>query len=45
MEKKIAFNNMIALISDSGFKKPDIEKQYKISLQYGEAFDLSLIHI
>ncbi len=39
MEKKIAFNNMIALISDSGFKKPDIEKQYKISLQYGEAFD------
>ena len=39
MEKKIAFNNMIALISDNSFNKPQIEKAYEIPLSYGEIFE------
>lgn len=39
MTKKIAFGNMIALLSDDTFKRPEILSPYKMALQYGESFD------
>lgn len=39
MTKKIAFGNMIALLSDDTFKNPKILSPYKMPLQYGESFD------
>lgn len=38
MKKKIAFNNMIALISDSVYEKPFVKEPYKIGLMYGDSF-------